>query len=77
MRVGQILGGLPGQPVIALMPLGPRLLLSFLPPASMLNLSVCFISWARANGSSGGSHLYFCCFNDFCSCKRENSHTDS
>ena len=55
-------GGLPGQPQIALIPLGPWLLLSFLPPVLMLNLRIYLV--AGANGSSGGSHHYFCCFND-------------
>ena len=43
MRMGQNEGALPGKPLIALMPLGPWLLLSFLPPALILNLSVQFI----------------------------------
>lgn len=46
--------GLPGQPLITLMALGPRWLLSSLPPFYLVD---------GANGSSGGSHLP-CCFND-------------
>lgn len=57
-------GGVPGKAVIALMSVGSWLLLSFLPPCINAKFECVIYLTAGENGSSGGSHLNFCCFNE-------------
>jgi len=63
-RVGQKKGGLPGQALIALMPLGLWQLSSFLAPCVDTKFDCAIYLVAGANSCSGGSHLHFCYFND-------------
>lgn len=51
-------GGLPGQPLIALMPLGPWLLFSFFAPCVDAKFECAIYLVAGANGSSGGGYIH-------------------